>query len=455
MNRRILLVDDHADFQRGVRSLLVPQYEVVLAQSGVEALARMEREGPFAVVVSDYGMPGMTGIELLGELAAEWPETVRILLTGCADLGLALEALEKGAIFRFLTKPPDARRLRDAVAAGVQRFHASSEERTFTEQLSFARESLQTLNGVLETRLERALASLDRLAKGTESIAESESLEDLCARTTLAMRDLLGTRAPEVRVDPLDGGIEIGPAPELRQRERRGLEILTRSARSALASARQRRNARESQEATLRALEGMARQRDGGTGEHLARVSAHVRTLALGLRAAGLHRELLTDEYVESLALTAPLHDIGKVAVPDAILFKPGPLDEGEWAIMRTHASVGAEILRGALAARADAALLALARDLAWTHHERWDGAGYPRGLAGAAIPLSGRIMALADCYDALTSERPYKRAWKHEEAAAHLAEQRGKAFDPDVVDAFFAHEPEFQARAAALSTGT
>src|SRR5262249_29516026 len=124
---------------------------------------------------------------------------------------------------------------------------------------------------------------------------------------------------------------------------------------------------------------------------------------------------------------------------------KAGKLDEREWEIMRTHASVGAEILRGVQAGQEGATLLHLARQIAWTHHERWDGTGYPRGLSREAIPLSGRLMALADCHDALTSERPYKPAWPHHTAVTHIQEQRGLAFDPELVDVFLEHQQEFE----------
>ena len=446
MNRRVLLVDDQASFQEGVRQMLASRFEVVLASSGAEALARCERAGPFAVVVSDKAMPGMNGFELLSELAVRWPDTTRILLTGCVDLGLALEALDRGAIFRFLTKPPLPSRLIEAVSAGVARHNASEEERQFTEQLAFARETLQTLNGVLEQRLETQLSQLDALARGSERLAEARTADDVLERTSVAVRELLGARAPEVRLTQGEAGFEITPSKTLQLSERRSLAILSFSARGALAGAQRREHVREAQRVTLRALEEMARQRDDETGAHLARVSTYARLLARGLREAGHHRELLTDEYIDDLALAAPLHDIGKVAIPDAILFKPGKLDEREWEIMRTHATVGCEILRGARAGQ-ESSLLALAGEIAWTHHERWDGTGYPRRLAREAIPLAGRIMALSDCYDALTSERPYKPAWPHATAAANLREQRGQAFDPALVDVFFAHEAEFESR--------
>jgi response regulator RpfG family c-di-GMP phosphodiesterase len=445
MNRRILLVDDSATFLDGVRALLAPRFEVTLASSGAEALARIERQGPFAAVVSDYAMPGMNGVQFLAEVAEQWPDTARILLTGCADLGLALEALERGSIYRFLTKPPQPLRLIDALNSGVERYHAVEEERLLTEQLAFARESLQTLNSALEARLERALGQLDALAQGTESIARARTAEDVLERTSSAVRELFGARAPLVRKQAAEHSVEIVPAADLRAHERRTLAILEHSARGALAQARRSLQAREAQHAAMRALEHMARQRDDETGEHLVRVSALVQALARRLRSAGHHEDELTDEFIADLGTAAPLHDIGKVAIPDAILFKPGKLDEREWEVMRTHAQVGADILSSVKAGSDQTDLLELARTIAWTHHERWDGTGYPRRIAREAIPLAGRIMALIDCYDALTSERPYKHAWPHHAAVTHIQEQRGLAFDPVLVDAFLAHEDEFE----------
>src|SRR6185503_10313722 len=268
----------------GVRSMLAPHFEVELAHSGAEALARVEQHGPFAVVVSDYGMPGMSGVELLSELSEHFPDTARILLTGCADLGLALEALERGAIFRFLTKPPEPRRLIEAVTAGVQRYRAREEESVFTEQLAFARESLQTLNGVLEERLESVLDQLDRLARGSERIAAASSAEDVLEKTTEAVRDLCGAHVPEIRRRG-DSELEIVPPKVLPARERRALAILSSSAKGALASTQRRARMREAQLATLRALQHMARERDDTTGAHLSRVSAYTRLIARALRA--------------------------------------------------------------------------------------------------------------------------------------------------------------------------
>jgi putative two-component system response regulator len=153
---------------------------------------------------------------------------------------------------------------------------------------------------------------------------------------------------------------------------------------------------------------------------------------------------VIDDDYVRLIYETSPLHDIGKVAIPDAILLKPGKLTADEFAVMKTHTVQGAQTLAAAMIEFPNAAFLRMSHDIALCHHERYDGRGYPRGLAGDAIPLCGRIVALADVYDALTSKRVYKSAMSHEEARTTIVAGRGAHFDPIVVDAFLHVEDEF-----------
>ncbi len=173
-----------------------------------------------------------------------------------------------------------------------------------------------------------------------------------------------------------------------------------------------------------------AEYRDEETGHHILRMSHMSAHLA---RTIGW-----SDEAVELMLHAAPMHDIGKIGIPDAILLKPGRFEPHEWAIMQTHATIGAQLLEGDTSE-----LLTMARDIAHAHHEKWDGSGYPRQLAGEAIPEAARIVALADVFDALTSVRPYKRAWPVEDAVALLREQRGRHFEPRLVDAFLDELPQ------------
>jgi HD-GYP domain-containing protein (c-di-GMP phosphodiesterase class II) len=191
------------------------------------------------------------------------------------------------------------------------------------------------------------------------------------------------------------------------------------------------------QNLTMQIMVDMVETRDPETGEHIVRTQHYARAVALRLRQKGLFREVLTDEYIHTLFLSVPLHDIGKVGIPDRILLKPGRLTEGEFRHMKLHAVYGRTILRQAADKIEGSNYLAMGEDIAGTHHEKWDGTGYPRGLSGEEIPLSGRIMAIADVYDALISKRCYKPPFTHEKAMSIILEEKGKLFDPVVVDAF------------------
>jgi putative two-component system response regulator len=200
----------------------------------------------------------------------------------------------------------------------------------------------------------------------------------------------------------------------------------------------------EMRDVTVFALAKLAESRDPETGEHLERVQNYSRVLAHHLWTTGQYPEEIDPGFVNLIHETSPLHDIGKVAIPDCILLKPGRLSSDEFEIMKTHTTMGAQTLEAAAKKYPKAKYLRLAREIAESHHEKWDGTGYPKGLKGAAIPLSGRIVALADVYDALVSKRVYKGACTHMTARAIIVQGRATHFDPAVVDAFLAVEPQF-----------
>ncbi|NJA04385.1 two-component system response regulator [Methylococcaceae bacterium WWC4] len=192
------------------------------------------------------------------------------------------------------------------------------------------------------------------------------------------------------------------------------------------------------QNVSILALAHLAETRDPETGQHLLRTQGYVRTLAECLRDHPRFSQTLTPNYIKLLTRSAPLHDIGKVGIPDYILTKPGKLTAAEWEIMKTHAKLGSDAIeRAERDVRASAAFLALAKEIAHWHHEKWDGSGYPEGLQGEAIPVSARIMALADVFDALISQRSYKPPIDFGEAADIIMAGRGRHFDPDIADGF------------------
>jgi len=199
------------------------------------------------------------------------------------------------------------------------------------------------------------------------------------------------------------------------------------------------------QDVSIHALARLAETRDPETGNHIRRTQSYVRALATRLRPHPRFSSLLTNDYIEQLAKSAPLHDIGKVGIPDHILLKPGKLTPEEWEIMKTHARLGAEAIEQAERdAVKPVAFLTIAKQIAHRHHEKWDGSGYPDGLVGDAIPIPARLMALADVFDALISRRVYKPPLPYEQSREIIVGDRGRHFDPDVVDAFLAVFDEF-----------
>lgn len=192
------------------------------------------------------------------------------------------------------------------------------------------------------------------------------------------------------------------------------------------------------QNVTIRALAHLAETRDPETGLHILRTQSYVELLAKYMQKDPIFGDSISDHFINLVTRSAPLHDIGKVGIPDHVLLKPGKLNDEEWVIMKTHSELGEKAI---ILAEQDIdqplEFLTLAKEIARSHHEKWDGTGYPDGLSGEAIPYSARLMAIADVFDALTTNRVYKKAMAFEEARDIIAEGRGKHFDPNITDAF------------------
>ena len=204
----------------------------------------------------------------------------------------------------------------------------------------------------------------------------------------------------------------------------------------------------QAQDAAILSLTALAETRDPETGGHIKRTREYIRILAEKLALNPRYSERLDQETIDLLYKSAPLHDIGKVGVRDHILLKPGSLDPAERREMHSHAVLGFETLDQAeqqAFSQSDSSFLAMAKQIAYAHHEKWDGTGYPQGLKGEEIPLGGRLMAVADVYDALVSRRVYKEPVPHARAVEIIIEGRGRHFDPDVVDAFMKSENLFK----------
>ena len=199
------------------------------------------------------------------------------------------------------------------------------------------------------------------------------------------------------------------------------------------------------QDSTIESMATLAEYRDPETGGHIKRTREYIRILAEKMQENKKYEDILTESVIDMLYKSAPLHDIGKVGVPDHILLKPDDLTEDEFEIMKRHTLMGRDVIRAAIANLGRDSFLKFAEEMAYTHQEKWDGSGYPQGLQGEDIPISGRLMALADVYDALISRRPYKKPYPHQEAINSIKISSGKHFAPDVVDAFLELEKEFR----------
>jgi putative two-component system response regulator len=210
---------------------------------------------------------------------------------------------------------------------------------------------------------------------------------------------------------------------------------------------RRTREVQALQDVAIHTMASLAETRDSETGNHIRRTAYYVKALAEKLRSHPRFSEFLTDKNIELLFKSAPLHDIGKVGIPDRILLKPGRFEGNEMEIMKTHTTLGRDAI---IAAEKELGLsvdfLVFAKEIAYGHQEKWDGSGYPEGLSGDAIPISARLMAVADVYDALISRRVYKDGMPHEKAVSIILEGRGQHFDPDMVDAFMELQDEFNA---------
>lgn len=200
----------------------------------------------------------------------------------------------------------------------------------------------------------------------------------------------------------------------------------------------------QAQQTAIFAMSKLAESRDPETGEHLERLREYCRLILQELRQLPKYQQLLSSHYIEGVCAASPLHDIGKVGVPDYILLKPGSLTEDEWKIMRTHPVIGAQTLRAVEKTQPNNEFIRLGIEIAESHHEKWDGTGYPQGLKGEQIPLSARILALGDVYDALRSKRPYKMPFSHEKAYEIILQGKNSHFDPEVSAVFEQHHRAF-----------
>lgn len=339
---KILIIDDAPDIIDLLGELLSPYYSIKAATHGQVALKILDKDQSIDLVLMDYMMPDLNGIDILKHMKTLGIlERIPVLmLTGSSDDSIETLALEMGAV-DFVRKPISPKVLMARVSNQLELFNA--------------REILKSHNDFLEGEVQRHLD-------------ENMHLQDV----------------------------------------------------------------------TILSLASLAEMRDNETGQHILRTKNYVKELAILIRNNPKFSPYIRDEYIEMLYKSAPLHDIGKVGIPDNILLKPGKLTDEEFHIMKRHALFGHNAIhRVEEMLGCEEPFLAVAKSIALSHHERWDGLGYPYGIAGDEIPLSARLMAIADVYDALISRRCYKDPIPHAQTVEIIADMAGKNFDPIITQAF------------------
>ncbi|MBV1959213.1 MAG: response regulator [Pseudomonadales bacterium] len=522
----ILCVDDEPNVVEAIRRQFRKKYHVSTASGGAEALEllRSQPELNFSVIISDYNMPGMDGIEFLSAAGQYRPDSSMLMLTGRAELDVAVKALHEGRIFRFLSKPCPGGVLESAIEDGLKQNELIRSERELKKQLEQANQKLGDLNSLLEKRVTRRTQTIRAMNEFISGLNGLSSIADIALYTVTATTGLLRSQRVSIMLlDKESGSLQIEASLGIGQeivdkttvpvgagiagavfknkqpqllidltepaRSRRYSDdffismpmissdqaigvlnitghstgkpfseedisralAIAESAATALAGQYHQQQRDQAQEAIILALATLSEYRDPETGGHLKRLQHYCRYLAEHLRFDPDYHAEITDSFIDDLARSSPLHDIGKVGIPDHILCKPGKLTADEFEIMKDHAAIGGDTLRQIVLDGHDHSFLKMGMQIAYCHHEKWDGSGYPEGLWGKRIPLSARILALADVYDALTSQRVYKPAFSHEKAVGIIGEGRGSHFDPAVVDTFFACQNKFEQTAAEL----
>ncbi len=491
---RILVVDDEVVIRELMFDILTDEgFAVEMAANGKEALDLIKEDRGFVVLFTDIMMPEMDGIQLVREARKLAPNLVPIVMTGYATLETARAAVKEGA-YDYVLKPFNLSEIKMAVSNALERSRLYTENTrlleitslfNISENIASVRDETQLLDFVLNAALERVDAARGSLMLVSE---DGKRLEVACSvglpsevdgSTIDADGSISGWVAKNVRPllmeniqsDPfvrdmsckLDDNsfisvpLERKGAPiegptlaeghqtrviavlnvtakrnglSFTESDLKVLSIVANHAAAALENVRLIRDIEDAQREIVFTLGEIVETRSRETGYHVKRVAEYSKLLA---RKCGL-----TPAEAEILRLASPLHDVGKVGIPDAILNKPGKLTAEEYETIKTHTVIGHDMLKVATGH-----MLQTAAVVALEHHERFDGKGYPRGIGGKDISIEGRITGVADVFDALGVERVYKKAWELDRILDYFREERGKQFDPELVDVFFANIEE------------
>src|SRR5262245_4482526 len=474
-DQRLLIVDDDQDVRRALMEVLQTSgFECDQACSVTEALLYLEQQA-YTCILTDLIMPDKSGLDLLRDVVSSHPDIAVILVSGQNDTAQVRRALKNGA-YDYLVKPSTAAEILAAVDAALnkrQQFlkeqidRQSLRERVeigMVESILFEDIVRSTIDGIMITDLENRIIMVnpayERLTgfqrpelMGTipEILKTNRSSTD-CGRRVAHELSSSGYWSGEVIDRRKDGTEWYANLTISRVKDSRGkafadvfvVRDITDKKNMEQQLIDRLLEVQSAQDAAIIGFAKLAECRNPETGVHLERMREYCRVLAVYMAKQPPHRDHIDETYIDALYKSSPLHDVGKVGIPDSILLKPGKLTREEYEIMKTHTIIGGDALKAAESKLPGRSVFTLGKEIAYHHHEKFDGSGYPFGLSGPSIPLCARIVAFADAYDALTSKRVYKDVVNPEESKRRLLTDRGKHFDPEVVDAFLDCELDF-----------
>jgi PAS domain S-box-containing protein len=473
---RVLVVDDDPIVRHAMSEVLTTSgYVCDQAGSAFEALEHLGKTS-YACILTDLIMPEKSGLDLLNEVMAQFPDIAVILVSGQSDVNYVRRAMRSGA-YDYMVKPSTAAELITTVQGALQRRAQYLQEQSDKAHLQERVEIGMVESLLFEDIVKGAIDGIMITDLKGRIIMVNPALERL---TGYSRGELIGTLAPVFR----DGGgtgpsgsslahslaahgswsgemfdrrkdqsrwyghISISRVKDTEGRPFADVFIIrdiTDKKFMERQLLKKLHDVQSTQDAAIIGFAKLAEYRDPETSYHLERVRNYCRILAGELARQGKHARIITDAYLDALYNACPLHDIGKVGIPDSILLKPGKLTPDEYQVMKKHPVIGGDTLASVEANLPGKSFLNMAKEIAYFHHEKFNGKGYPYALAGEDIPLAARIVAFADAYDALTSKRVYKDVVHPEESKQRLLVDRGLHFDPDIVDAFLAKEKDFK----------
>ncbi len=464
----VLIVEDEYYLGKMLEKALVHENIEALAVTSVDAAVDMIGQKAFDLIVSDIYMPGKNGMDLFNHVKKQNIEIPFIFMTGNPDLKIAVDFLTSGG-YDYIVKPFMISDFINKIKPVIQNHKIKKQEKNLVDDLrsllSRRLSELKIYQDVFDSTDDgEVITDVDgiivKVNKGFEKITGFQN-GDLIQKPIDFLKDSL---LPDFNLQEILNELKIesswqGELHGKKKNKENWIVNITfspirnedsqifayagifkdvtsqREVEQALITSLQQMNL--AQEAIIFGMARLAEHRDKDTGFHLERIRNYCKVLAEALLKKRLYPDIIDSEFIQMLYRTAPLHDIGKVGIPDYILLKSDTLTEYEFDIMKSHTLIGFNTLNSILKLYGDMPFLKMGIEIAYCHHERWDGSGYPQGLKGNAIPLSAQILAIVDVYDALTTERTYKKAYKHNAALETMKKEKGKHFSPKIFDIF------------------